>query len=113
MKATSATLMDVPPPKGKFEVRRSNDRDEIERQWRIGGSVIPAMVCSESSALYSLPIVPGRGRTRYFYRKMAIRLFQDSRQCEWFKGQRATFLSLAKSYLASYRKLCATERGRS
>lgn len=58
---------------------------------------------------YSMPVVLGRDRTPYFYRKMAISCARDARiYRNWantFPNIRETFEYLAKSYLASYRKL--------
>lgn len=51
-----------------------------------------------------------KGRTAYFYRKMAIAFAQDARRT-WlnrhFAGYTETHAQLAKSYLASYRKVKA------
>ncbi len=50
----------------------------------------------------------GHDRTPYFYRKMAVACAQDARHpmtrvlC---RGDVSVFVSLAKSYLASYRKM--------
>lgn len=50
----------------------------------------------------------GHHRTAYFYRQVAIRFAQDARHpmtrvlC---RGDVSVFVSLAKSYLASYRKM--------
>jgi hypothetical protein len=82
-------------------------RAEIERQWRIGRSVIPAMAVAGDHPQYAVENIPGRGRTRYFYRRMAIAFAQSARRVEWVPGSRATHVSLAKNYLAGYRALCA------
>lgn len=85
-------------------------RAEIERQWRLFGSVIPAMQLAETKA--SLPVVPGRDRTRYFYRKQALVWARRSRLPEWVAGSRATAIDFAKMYLKSYRLLCAIAEGK-
>lgn len=54
-------------------------------------------------------IIPGRERTPYFYRKMALTFLRDAlmfRRCgEFFPGQYDTYKSLALSYLASFKKM--------
>lgn len=82
---------------------------EIEREWQLFKRVIPAMQSAEVDP-YSLPKLPGYGRTAYFYRKMALSFFRDARQFEWFPGQRRTHLNLAKMYLRTYRELKAEGR---
>jgi hypothetical protein len=78
----------------------------VEREFELFGTVIPAMVSAEVSPLYHLNEIPGRKRTPYFYRKMAISFRRDMRAA-WSQEMRECFKRLALSYLASYRKLKA------
>jgi hypothetical protein len=91
---------------------RGDEREAIKparsvaREFELFGTVIPAMVSAQISPLYHLNEIPGRGRTPYFYRKMAISFRRDMRFA-WSSEMRECFKGLALSYLASYRKLKA------
>lgn len=75
---------------------------QIEREWRMFGSVIPASQIAGPPG--ELGIIPGRARTRYFYRKTAIAFAQDARRPEWIPGSRHTFRNLALYYFKLYRE---------
>lgn len=60
---------------------------------------------NQTDRLYHLPMVPGHGRTAYFYRRNALEWARMAREFEWFPGQRATAKRLALSYLESFKKL--------
>lgn len=79
-------------------------REAIEREFRLFGSVIPSAVIPASRETGYRELVPGRERTTYFYRMMAIRLMKGSRMFEVVPGQRQTYIDLAKSYLKTYRE---------
>lgn len=85
---------------------------EIDRQLEIYGCIVPAMQlgsCTSRRHPGQLDtVIPGRERTAYFYRKMAIRFAQDARRKyleKLFPGYIETNLWLAKNYLATYRKM--------
>ena len=69
--------------------------EQITRTFQLFGTVIPASTTDTT-----------RRRTAYFYRKQAIEWGRMSRQ--WWPGggaMESTCRSLAKSYLATYRRL--------
>jgi len=68
-------------------------RERIERAFELFGTIIPAS--SQDTE---------RRRTAYFYRREAISWARMARQW-WPAGMQATCRRLAKSYLASYRKM--------
>ncbi len=72
-------------------------RERVERAFRLFHTVIPA----DSAAR-------GRDRTPYFYRREAINWARAARQ--WGGDMRETCVSLAKSYLASYRRMTGGAR---
>lgn len=78
----------------------------IEREFELFGSVIPAMQSAQISPLYNLNEIPGRSRTSYFYRKMAIAFRRDMRSA-WHPEMRECFKRLALSYLERYHQLKA------
>jgi len=72
----------------------------IERQWELFGTIIGA----DNHGTLGNPV--GKRRTAYFYRQQAI---SWARMARWYpnvsEGFGKTCASLAKSYLASYRKM--------
>jgi len=70
-------------------------RGQIEQNYRLFGSIIPA-----SSAEYD------RRRTAYFYRKEAIAWAREARRPHWIQiASPGTATRLAKAYLANYRQM--------
>lgn len=69
---------------------------ERERHWRLFHSIIPADSLQH-----------GRKRTPYFYRLQAINWARTARELGWFDGgrMRTTAISIAKMYLADFRKM--------
>ncbi len=70
--------------------------------------VVPAALQGQKPPTWCC-IVPGRQRTSYFYKKMALTFLRNAMQLrrvgEWFPGEYETHKSLALMYLDSFRKM--------
>lgn len=70
--------------------------------------LLPAALTAQRSPDW-INKVPGRQRTSFFYRQMALNFLRGAlefRRCgEWFPGQYDTYKSLALSYLATFKKV--------
>jgi hypothetical protein len=70
-------------------------RPQIEKDFRLFGSVIPASSADQD-----------RRRTPYFFRKWAIRCAHDARRHRhWRPRLSLTLAVIAKRYLATYRRM--------
>jgi len=100
MKTRLAKRGKAPSPRFRLDIPWS-DRERIEREYSFFGSVIPAATDD-----------PGRKRTAYFYRKMALAFARDAREfrrsISYYVTDGPGFLdtlnSLAKTYLREYRQ---------
>jgi hypothetical protein len=97
-------------PTSPYRILFPSSKAAVLRLREMFGSIIPSSMLPGERGLYpSLEIIPGRRRTAYFYKQMAIKLRQGARAAGfWFKGAEETHLNLAKSYFKTYRQMIET-----